>query len=465
MSSRLLISTFWDWARQVRRRAFLSAAPHWPLDEHLRRFFEPLGLGPVGFRRLFDAVQTEEFRRQLEKAPLPEDLQGKDSVYLVITTKCNNGVAYQDASGAVRFRTCAHCLNGSGPHGISMTPEEVTRTVAHLPYPLREVEISGGEVLHPEVIELTLHTLRLCRERFGPGTMISLQTSGDFLRSPRHARELVRELKAAGLRRLVIASMDLYHGRGATPQEKFEERKRHYARVAENLRIEKTLFVGSEDYGYLPPDPEVLTVHFFGADIQHCFRGFIVEDLAPNARALRAGLVSELDRGVRYCRYHAGGRGFLGSPEDDQVAINGGPIYPCCWFTEYPLGDARERPVARILLDYLTDPLALAIHLGAPERAWEIARLVSPELGEQLREVQQENRRYNECIACRRTTQAYRSLMLSVGGEIYQRLWPEIPVPWNHKTDPEAELILKHWISPPSAETPQDQAPKSSRTA
>ena len=241
------------------------------------------------YRRLFHEWQNASVRDDFRAAPLPDDLRGKDSVYLVITTKCNNGVATADADGAVSHRTCSHCLNGSGPNGVSMTFDEVERVVANLPHPLREIEISGGEVLHPDVLPLTLHTLRLCAERYGRGLMLSIQTNGDFLRNPRQCHDTLALLRDAGLRRVVIASMDMYHARGATAEDAFEERKRHYARVQENMRRDRVEFVTGADSGWLSADPEVLTAHFFGADIDNRFDGFIVDGLVPNARAVLPG--------------------------------------------------------------------------------------------------------------------------------------------------------------------------------
>jgi len=244
--------------------------------------------------------------------------------------------------------------------------------------------------------------------------------------------------------------MDIYHGRGRNADERFEERKRHYARLAENLRELNTLFVGREQYHHMPPDRGHITVHFFGADVQNRFDGFIVEDLVPNARAVRAGLVSVWDRGVRYCAHHAGGRGFLGSDDDDQIAINGGPVTPCCWFTEYPLGDARTQAIPEMLFAYVTDPLALAQHLGQPEAVAEIAGYVSPTLGKALRELVEQNRNWNECIACRRVTADYSRLLRDAGYPAYETLWREIPVPWDHRTDPEYEIVFRSWVAAPN---------------
>jgi hypothetical protein len=425
------------WARAIRSRAFLDATT--PLAARFVDAGIRAGIGADGYARLFESSAND--------APLPSDLRRKDSVYWTLSTKCNNGYADVDDSGDVTFRTCAHCLNGSGPHGVSMTFEEVERVVGNLPEALREVELSGGEALHPDVLPLTLHALRLCSERFGSGVLLSVQTNGDFLRSARKARELLAALRKSGLRRLVIASMDLYHGRARNADERFEERKRHYARIADNLRGANVLFVGSEDYGRIPSNSNLVTVHFFGADVQNRFDGFIVDDLAPNVRAVRAGLVASRDAGVRYCAFHAGARGFLGSSDDDQIAINGGPVTPCCWFTEYPLGDARSEPIPEMLHAYVTDPLALAQHLGQPDRVAEIAAFVSPALGASIGELVAANREWNECVACRRVTTDYARLMRDAGYPLYETLWRDIPVPWNHRVDPEYEIAFRSWVN------------------
>ena len=402
------------------------------------------------YRRLFHAWQNAATRRDVQSAQLPADLRGKGSAYLVITTKCNNGAAACDAAGRVTHSTCPHCLNGSGPSGVSMSADEVEAVVANLPRPLREVEISGGEVLHPDVMSLTRHTLSLCAERYGPALLLSLQTNGDFLRSPRQCHETVARLREAGLRRIVVASMDMYHARGTTPQARFEERKRHYTMVQDNLRREGVQLVTSEGAAWAPDDPAILTAQFFGADIENRFEGFIVDDLAPNARAVRAGLVDEADRGVHHCSKHAGGQGFLGGGADDQVAVNGGPVYPCCWFTEFPLGDARETSVPHMLLSYATDPLAIAQHLGVPQRAWEVASEICPDLGAEMREIQQDLAPLSQCVACRRFTREYVALMQRYGYEAYRELWPDIAAPWNHATDPEYDLAFQSWTSPAS---------------
>ncbi|MAF11533.1 hypothetical protein CMK11_13875 [Candidatus Poribacteria bacterium] len=434
------------WARMLRTRAFARVDGD-ALASHIHAAETRAGLEGNAYRRLFLEWQHSATRSDLLACGLPDDLRRKDSVYLVITTKCNNGMATADADGRVVHKTCAHCLNGSGPNGVSMTIEETERVVANLPYLLREIEISGGEALHPDVMPLTLHTLRLCADRYGRDLLLSLQTNGDFLRDPRQCDETLSLLRDAGLRRIVVASMDMYHAKGATPQDRFEERKRHYARVQENLRRSRVVFVTGDDAAWLPDDPTVLTAHFFGADIDNRFGGFIIDGLVPNARALRAGLVDESDNGVPYCPRHAGARGFLGGGADDQVAINGGPVYPCCWFTELPLGDAREMSVPHMLLAYATDPLAIAQHLGVPERAWEIAQVVSPELGAEMRDIQADVQPLNQCVACRRFTREYVALMRRHGYGAYDELWLDIPTPWNHVSDPEHDLALESWVA------------------
>ncbi len=437
------------WARTLRAAA---RAPATALDAPgaLEALVASGGGETSAYRRLFLDWQDPRTRGDVQAVRLPEGLRGKDSVYLVVTTKCNNGAAIADAAGRVTHRTCSHCLNGSGPNGVSMTFDEVENVVANLPRPLREIEISGGETLHPDVMPLTLHTIRRCAERYGGELLLSLQTNGDFLRDPRHCHETVSALREAGLRRVVVASMDMYHAKGATSQDRFEERKRHYARVQENLRRERVLFVTGEDVAWAPDDPSILTAHFFGADIEHRFDGFIIDDLVPNARAVRAGLVDEADNGVRYCPKHAGGRGFLGGGSDDQVAINGGPVYPCCWFTEFPLGDARQTSVPHMLLSYATDPLAIAQHLGVPERAWEIAAGICPELRAEMRELQQDLAPLNQCVGCRRFTREYVALMRRHGYDAYRELWPDIATPWNHATDPEYDLAFESWAARPT---------------
>ncbi|MDA1193181.1 MAG: hypothetical protein O3A46_16015 [Candidatus Poribacteria bacterium] len=444
------LDTWFRWAREIRSWAFLhpegEAGESW--GGHVASAAERIGLGRDGYRQLFETAQMREFIESLDATDVPSDLNRKDSTYFVITTKCNNGIAFRNDDDEIEHKTCGHCLNGSGPNGVSMTFEDIDRTVANLPHLIREIEISGGEVLHPEALPLTLHTIRRCRERFGRDLLLSIQTNGDFFRNRDHTKRLVGELRDAGLRRIVVASMDIYHGRGNTDEEKFEERKRHYARVAENLRQEGVRFVGSSDFQSLSDDPKVLTAHFFGADIQDRFSGFIVDDLVPNARAVRAGLVSEMDHGVKYCRNHAGARGFLGSDTDDQVAINGGAVYPCCWFTEFPLGDARAIPIPKLLMSYIADPLALAQHLGDPHRAWEIASLIDESLSEELREIIDGQRELNECVGCRNVTTEYANLMRRRGYALYERLWRDIPVMWNHRTDPEHDLQLNSWVAP-----------------
>ncbi|MBM3213804.1 hypothetical protein FJZ36_02665, partial [Candidatus Poribacteria bacterium] len=293
------------WARAIRSREFLDA--NRTVADRFAEGLAGAGLAGTSFADLFALAQSV----CVPPEALPDDLRSKDSVYLVITTRCNNGVAMRDTSGGVRFETCAHCLNGSGPHGASMSFADVDRVVANLPDRVREIEISGGEVLHPDVLPLTLHTLRACSERFGDGPLLSIQTNGDFLRSPRQSRRLVAELIAHGLRRIVVASMDIYHGRGRSVEEKLDERKRHYARIAENLKRESVVFVGEDDFGSLPPRRGMLTAHFFGADVEKWFGGFIVDDLVPNARAVRTGVAVESASGVRFCDHHAGAQGFL----------------------------------------------------------------------------------------------------------------------------------------------------------
>jgi hypothetical protein len=442
--------TMFAWARTLRAAA---AAPVTGVAASggLHSLAAQAGWGTAAYRDLFLEWQDPRTRRDVQAARLPRDLGGKDSIYLVITTKCNNGTAVSDADGGVTHRTCSHCLNGSGPNGVSMTFDEVETVVANLPTPLREIEISGGEVLHPDVMPLTLHTLRLCAERYGGELLLSLQTNGDFLRSARHCHETVSALREAGLRRIVVASMDMYHARGATPQSRFEERKRHYALVQENLGRERVLFVTGEDIAWVPDDRSILTAHFFGADIEHRFDGFIIDELVPNARAVRAGLVGEAANGVGYCSKHAGGRGFLGGGPDDQVAINGGPVYPCCWFTEFPLGDARSASVPHMLLSYATDPLAIAQHLGVPERAWEIAADICPDLGAEMREMQQDIAPLNQCVGCRRFTREYVALMRRHGYDAYRELWSDIATPWDHATDPEYDLAFESWTPRPVA--------------
>ncbi|MBT3271048.1 hypothetical protein HN371_28160 [Candidatus Poribacteria bacterium] len=434
------------WAQTLRTPAFARFGGV-ELAAHMRATEIRSGVGVDAYHRLFLDWQDPAARSDLLASDLPDDLRRKDSAYLVITTKCNNGMATADAEGQVAHKTCAHCLNGSGPNGVSMTFEEVERVVANLPYPLREIEISGGEVLHPDVMPLTLHTLRLCTERYGGDLLLSLQTNGDFLRNPRQCHDTLSLLRDAGLRRIVVASMDMYHAKGATPQDQFEERKRHYARVQENLRRDRVMFVTGDGAAWLPDDPSILTAHFFGADIDNRFDGFIIDDLVPNARAVRAGLVTEADNGVRYCSRHAGARGFLGGGAEDQVAINGGPVYPCCWFTEFPLGDAREMSVPHMLLGYVTDPLAIAQHLGVPERAWEIAQMISADLGAEMRDLQADLRPLNQCVACRRFTREYVALMQRHGYGAYDELWPDMPTPWSHASDPEHDLAFESWVA------------------
>ena len=435
------------WARTLRTPPFPRVGEDDDLASHVQARAARAGIDRHAYRGLFHEWQSSTARRDVHASCLPDDLRSKDSVYLVITTKCNNGVAAVAADGEVTHRTCAHCLNGSGPNGVSMTFAEVERVVANLPYPLREIEISGGEVLHPDVLPLTLHALRLCAERHGDDLLLSIQTNGDFLRSARGCHDTLSLLREAGLRRVVVASMDMYHARGATPQDGFEERKRHYARVQENMRRDRVSFVTGCDSAWLPDDPSILTAHFFGADIEGRFDGFMLDDLVPNARAVRSGLVDESDNGVRYCSRHAGGRGFLGGGEDDQVAVNGGPVYPCCWFTEFPLGDARDTSVPHMLLGYATDPLAIAQHLGVPERAWEIAAEIAPELGAAMREIQHDLTPLNQCVGCRRFTREYTALMLRHGYGAYDELWPDLPTPWNHAADPEYDLAFRSWVS------------------
>jgi hypothetical protein len=149
--------------------------------------------------------------------------------------------------------------------------------------------------------------------------------------------------------------------------------------------------------------------------------------------------------GVRYCHRHAGARGFLGAPGDDQIAVNGGPVTPCCWFTEYPLGDARETPIPEMLFAYVTDPLALAQHLGQPDRVGEIASLLSPTLGKALSESVKAHHGLNECVACRRVTRDYARIFQEEGYGLYETLWRDIPVSWSHRTDPEWNAALESW--------------------
>ena len=434
------------WAREARAPSFLHRRSGGSIQERIERTSSRAGLGKDGFARL-TASADQSFWRELDAAELPADLARKDSVYLVITNRCNNGAAYRDADGEVRHRTCGHCLNGSGPNGVSMSERDLERTIANLPFPLREVELSGGEPLMPQNMPLTLRAVRLCAERYGPDLMLSLQTNGDFLLSPKRCAETMERLRQNGLRRIAVASMDIYHGRGGSDQERFEERKRHYARIAENLRRVRGVELRSGGYQEPAADPNGVAAHFFGADIQNRFRGFHIDHLAPNARAVRTGLASERENGAVYCARHSGARGFLGSAEDDQIAVNGGFAYPCCWFTEYPLADVRKGPISKTLLAYALDPLALALHLGEPRRAHEALAAAYPELSDAFRELSEETAGLNECSACRRFTRRYSETMQKANPALYARLWRDLDPPWDHRTDGEANAVFESWAN------------------
>jgi hypothetical protein len=102
-----------------------------------------------------------------------------------------------------------------------------------------------------------------------------------------------------------------------------------------------------------------------------------------------------------------------------------------------------------MLLSYATDPLAIAQHLGIPGRAWEIATEISPDLGAEMREVQQDLTPLNQCVACRRFTREYVALMRRHGYGAYDDgLWPDIATPWGHATDPEHDLAFQSWAAP-----------------
>jgi hypothetical protein len=286
-----------------------------------------------------------------------------ESIYWVISRDCN--------------QRCPHCYNHSEPGAPGLTPDEITRCVAHLPdpadVPLDRIILSGGEVLvHPDLL---FHTLRELHARFADRVRLMVQTNGDLLDGP-----ILDRLLELHVCRVSVASMDKYHWK-STQQlrgpltELFESRGMVSAEILER----GTHAPGKPASGY----------SFWGAT-----EDLWIGKLWPRGRAMQKHL-SKAGPEDRFCADWSGAKGFLNYRDPGcEVNVQLADVYPCCPMTCRPIGSLLTEGLIPMLDRCAAHPVYRALNEGRPEKMGEYMGL-SEDYGER-----RSHELGNHCLWC-----------------------------------------------------------------
>lgn len=271
-----------------------------------------------------------------------------DSIYWVVSRDCN--------------QRCAHCYNHSEPGAPGLTPDEVTRCVAHLPDPARvpidRVIISGGEVLAWP--DLLFHTLARLRDRYAGAVKLMIQTNGDRLDD-----STLDRLLAAGVCRVDVASMDAYHAKASVRR-----------RPALETLFRSRGLTPAEGITGSDTVPARATYAFWGAS-----EGTWIGPLWPRGRAMQKGL-SKAGPENRFCADWSGAKGFLDYLKPGcEVNVQLADVYPCCPMTCRPISSLLDEPLIAALDRCAAHPVYRALNEGRPEKMGEHLGL-SEEYGE-----------------------------------------------------------------------------------
>jgi hypothetical protein len=268
-----------------------------------------------------------------------------ESLYWVFTQLCNDD--------------CDHCYNSSSPFGARISEEDCMKIIDNMPDQVDRLILSGGEPMAD--LKLLYAILDRVKEKFGDRTQVMLQTNGDLMN-----KEKLQTIIDKGVTRFDIASIDRYH-------KKAGGRLMELADLFESCGVNGTekdpLIEGGH---YLAENP--LSWGYWGASEDMWLGGNWAR-----GKALKNGIYHK-DPTHNFCNILSGARNFLGGYEDipNEISIQLWRINPCCPGTHFPMGDARNEKVAKVLerasknlvFKMLNEgnPLKMGEHLGVSEK-------------------------------------------------------------------------------------------------
>lgn len=306
-----------------------------------------------------------------------------ESIYWVLSWACH--------------RRCRHCyeqrfrpyVRGDLEAVVAEAEANVFRVLGNLPDTVDRIVLSGGEVLiDPVRARVLLPTMHAIRARYGMGTKIIVQTTGDLLTDA-----IVAELLDAGAWMISVAGVDDFHvgHEGADKQAALK------ARLTDMLSAQGMRASGHQApmRSWAAEDGPVFG--FFGATPD-----MWIGKIWPRGRAWENGL-STATWADNFCGEWSGGRGFLHHHAmGSEVSIEpDGAVYPCCVKTGAALGSLLDERLTDILDDLAHEPALLAIDAGEPWRMGEAYGWTPEIFRERSNTVTPRGQAYeNACIGC-----------------------------------------------------------------
>lgn len=307
-----------------------------------------------------------------------------ESVYWVICWACHRRCRHCYEH---RFRPYAHAELESV---IAEAEANAPKILRHLPARVDRLILAGGEVLLDGVRQrVTYPTIEAARVRYGAGTKIIVQTTGDVVTPP-----IVRALLDRGVWMISVAGLDDFHvgHEGAARQAAL--------RAALSSTFEAA---GMRRTGYAAPrrawqEEDGPVYGFFGATPETW-----IGKIWPRGRAWENGL-STAGIADNFCAQWSGGRGFLDPGLGAEVSVEpDGAVYPCCIKTRAPIGFLLDEPLDDILDSLRGHPAYAAINRGEPQRMGEAFGWTEQDFLDHSRTRTPDGRAYaNLCIGCDR---------------------------------------------------------------
>ncbi len=289
-------------------------------------------------------------------------------------------------------RTCRHCYDDRfRPYTrdrleavVAQAEANLPHIAANLPARLGRIVLSGGEVLLDAArTRVTYPAMALLRARYGDGTRVIVQTTGDLL-----TPAIVRELLDRGAWMISVSGVDDFH----VGHEGADRQAALRARLAAMFDA-----AGMHASGYAAPhrswqQEDGPVYGFFGATPD-----MWIGKLWPRGRAATNGL-SIASLADNFCAQWSGGAGFLNDGDGSEVSVEpDGSVYPCCVKTGVPLGNLIEERLDDILASLRGHPAFGAINAGTPDRMGETFGWTAAKFRERS---DAGNGRANLCIGC-----------------------------------------------------------------
>ncbi|MFA5887662.1 MAG: hypothetical protein WC852_03045, partial [Candidatus Nanoarchaeia archaeon] len=266
-----------------------------------------------------------------------------------------------------------HCYASCGPHGETMSMENIERVIEHMPKNTFYFDISGGEpLMETERLMQMMGYIMKNKPRIMPDATHGMLTNGFWIKSA-NAYAILKELFDKGISLIEITSNDKFHreqgingeelanhvsslmGQLAAETGKIE---RGYGR---HNRLESTeghtlLEVNSREY--------YITAHPFG-------RGRELEN-------------NEIESDS-FCK--------IAIRRQIEPAIGpDGLVYPCCWRVTPSIGSAIESPLEDLVENMAKSELFSALLKGGPKGAAQVLGV--------YREEDKEIYKRNPCVKC-----------------------------------------------------------------